>query len=76
MSNDEDDIKPELDDWCASPFTQVSLERVKKDYVPTILAGLLVVCKGSSDPKVTMWLEKYRAALDLEEFLKTGDLPK
>lgn len=75
MSND-DDIRPERDDWCASPFTQVSLERVKKEHVPAILDGLLRVCKSSSDPMVTRWLEKYRAALDLEEFLRTGDLPK
>lgn len=74
MSDEES--KPEIDDWLASPFTQLAHERIKKDHSPAILEGLLRVCASSNDPMVTKWLEKYRAALDLEEFLKTGELPK
>lgn len=73
--NDED-IKPEVDDWLSSPFTQISYERVKKDYEPMVLQGLLRVCRSSSDAMVTKWLAKYDAILELKEFLNTGELPK
>jgi hypothetical protein len=74
--SDEEESKPEVDDWLTSPFTQISYERVKKDLEPMTFEGFLRVCRSSSDPMVTKWLAKYLAVLELREFLKTGELPK
>jgi len=74
MSDEEQ--RPEIEDWLASPFTQLSHERVAKDLEPMMFEGLLRVCKSSSDAMVTKWVTKYLAVLELKEFLKTGELPK
>jgi hypothetical protein len=51
------------DNWTSDPYTQ-TVKRRLGDQLQAELVGLLLACSGSSDPKVAVQAERFKAVME------------